>query len=221
MGLWFPVSAGSLSLPGSPSGLPIQQAQPVILHPHCRPDSHPPSSASQGQKGQRWVVTFSWDAQSSPILHPSLPFRESGDWGQRGPQEPILSMPSVLCLPIFSLYFFLKLLVCFIVFSLSTYKHSRVTATWKIGISFSVLFPFNLVLYLLVSLPCEASWRSPYGGLYFLTSPQPATGELSSITIWTLLTLAKVMGDLLDTKSLAYFPSYSSHRWAVLITSSP
>ena len=190
--------------------------------PHCPPDSHPSSSASQGQKGQRWGVTFSWDSQSSPILHPSLHFRESGDWGQRGspPQEPILSTPSVLCLPIFSLYFFLKHLVCFVIFALSTYI--LVSLSFEKSESLSQFcLPFNLVFYLLVSLPCEASWKSPYGGLYFLTSPQPPTGELSSVTMWTLLILAKVMGDLLDTKSLAYFPSSSSRCLAVLIASSP
>lgn len=134
-------------------------------------------------------------------------------------QEPILSTPSVLCLLIFSLYFFLKLLVCFIAFSLSTYKHSQVTATWKIGISFSVLSPFQ---FSLVSLGFSSLWSFLKESLWWsvLSHLFPTCHR------WAQLhhnmdtpALAKVMGDLLDTKSLAYFPSSSSHCLSVLITS--
>lgn len=154
---------------------------------------------------------------SSFVLQRKWRLRPTGSPGQ----EPILSTPSVLCLPIFSLYFFLKLLVCFIAFSLSTYKHSQVTATWKIGISFSVLSPFQ---FSLVSLGFSSLWSFLKESLWWsvLSHLSPTCHR------WAQLhhnmdtpALAKVMGDLLDTKSLAYFPSSSSHCLSVLITSSP
>ena len=156
MGLWFPVSAGSLSLPSSPPGLRVQQAQPVILHPPL-PSRLP--SFFLCQSGSERTEVGSYFLLRLPVLTHLTSFfalQRKRRLRPTGVPTPGAHPFHPLC-ALFAYIFPVFLSQTFSLFrNLCTFNlHSRVTVIWKIGIPFSILSPFQLSL---LSLGFSSLW---------------------------------------------------------------